>query len=101
MCGIAGFTGFKNNVTLAENANTIQKHRGPDNHQTWNDDNIALAHRRLSIIDLSECGNQPFVKANLVIVFNGEIYNYKELQEKLEKERQVMFISSSDTEVVL
>lgn len=101
MCGIAGFTGFKNNIILAENANMIQKHRGPDNHQTWNDDNIALAHRRLSIIDLSECGNQPFVKANLVIVFNGEIYNYKELQEKLEKERQVTFVSSSDTEVVL
>ncbi len=101
MCGIAGFTGFKNNVILAENANVIQKHRGPDYHQTWNDETIALAHRRLSIIDLTDAGNQPLIKDNLVIVFNGEIYNYKELQQLLEKEKQVEFISSSDTEVVL
>ncbi|HEY9361615.1 MAG TPA: asparagine synthase (glutamine-hydrolyzing) [Chitinophagaceae bacterium] len=101
MCGIAGFTGFKNNVILAENANQIQKHRGPDNSQIWYDENIALAHRRLSIIDLSEAGNQPFKKGNLVIVFNGEIYNYKELQQKLEKEKHAEFISSSDTEVIL
>ncbi len=101
MCGIAGFTGFQNNIILAENANQIQKHRGPDNYQVWHDENIALAHRRLSIIDLSEAGNQPFQKDNLVIVFNGEIYNYKELQQKLEKEKQAEFVSSSDTEVVL
>ncbi len=101
MCGIAGFIGFKNNIELAINANIIQRHRGPDNQQIWNDDYIALAHQRLSIIDLSEAGNQPFHKYNLVIIFNGEIYNYKELQQKLETERQVKFISSSDTEVVL
>lgn len=101
MCGIAGFTGFKNNGILAEHANIIQHHRGPDNQQIWNDENIALAHSRLSIIDLTEAGNQPLVKDNLVIVFNGEIYNYKELQQKLEEEKQVKFISSSDTEVVL
>ena len=101
MCGIAGFTGFQNNVVLAEKANQIQKHRGPDNSQVWADENIALAHRRLSIIDLSEAGNQPFQKDNLVIVFNGEIYNYKELQQKLEKEKHTEFISSSDTEVIL
>lgn len=101
MCGIAGFNGFKNNVVLAENANNIQKHRGPDNDQVWHDENIALAHRRLSIIDLSDAGNQPFQKDNLVIVFNGEIYNYKELQQKLEVEKHAQFISSSDTEVIL
>jgi asparagine synthase (glutamine-hydrolysing) len=101
MCGIAGFTGFKNNIALAENANIIQQHRGPDNHQIWNDETIALAHRRLSIIDLTEAANQPFKKNNLVIVFNGEIYNYKELQQQLEKEKGVKFISSSDTEVIL
>ena len=101
MCGIAGFTGFNNNTSLAANANKVQQHRGPDNQQSWNDDYIALAHQRLSIIDLSEAGNQPFHKHNLVIIFNGEIYNYKELQQKLEKEKQVKFISSSDTEVVL
>ena len=101
MCGIAGFTGFQNNIILAENANIIQKHRGPDNSKVWANEKIALAHRRLSIIDLSDAGNQPFEKDNLVIVFNGEIYNYKELQQKLEKEKRAKFISSSDTEVVL
>jgi asparagine synthase (glutamine-hydrolysing) len=101
MCGIAGFTGFKENVRLAEIANEVQKHRGPDNQQIWNDENIALAHTRLSIIDLSDAGNQPLVKDNLVVIFNGEIYNYQELQQKLEIENNVKFLSSSDTEVVL
>jgi len=101
MCGIAGFLGFEDNITLAENANKIQQHRGPDNHQVWHDDYIALAHQRLSIIDLSEAGNQPFEKYDLVIVFNGEIYNYKELQEKLKKEKGTTFSTSCDTEVVL
>ncbi|MCW5517989.1 asparagine synthase (glutamine-hydrolyzing) [Muriicola sp. Z0-33] len=101
MCGIAGFTGFKNNNELAEDANKIQHHRGPDNQSVWFDEYIALAHQRLSIIDLSEAANQPFHKGNLVIVFNGEIYNYKQLQEKLKNEKQVIFSTSSDTEVVL
>lgn len=101
MCGIAGFIGFENNDALAQNANRIQQHRGPDFQQIWSDGYIALAHQRLSIIDLSEAGNQPIHKHNLVIIFNGEIYNYKELQQKLEKEKQVTFNSASDTEVVL
>jgi asparagine synthase (glutamine-hydrolysing) len=101
MCGLAGFIGFNNNVALAENANKIQQHRGPDNQAVWSDDYIALAHQRLSIIDLSDAGNQPLHKHNLAIIFNGEIYNYKELQQKLETEKQVKFISASDTEVVL
>jgi len=101
MCGIAGFTGFKNNIELAENANEIQHHRGPDNQSVWSDEYIALAHQRLSIIDLSEAANQPLHKGNLVIVFNGEIYNYKQLQEKLKNEKQVIFSTSSDTEVVV
>lgn len=101
MCGIAGFTGFKNNAELAANANKIQQHRGPDNQSVWHDDYLAFAHQRLSIIDLSEAANQPFHKENLAIVFNGEIYNYKELQNKLKSEKQVVFKTSSDTEVVL
>ncbi len=101
MCGIAGFIGFENNNELAAIANKIQQHRGPDNQSIWADDYLSFAHQRLSIIDLSEAGNQPFHKHNLVMVFNGEIYNYKELQQKLEKERNVKFVSSSDTEVVL
>ncbi len=101
MCGIAGFIGFLNNIELAENANKIQQHRGPDYQSVWNDDYIALAHQRLSIIDLSAAANQPFHKGDFVIVFNGEIYNYKELQEKLKNEKQVVFSTSSDTEVVV
>ena len=101
MCGIAGFIGFEKNDELALKANEIQKHRGPDNQQIWNDDYIALAHQRLSIIDLSEAANQPFHSDDLVIIFNGEIYNYKELQEKLRIEKHVIFTTSSDTEVVL
>lgn len=101
MCGIAGFIGFEKNKELALLANEIQKHRGPDNQQIWNDDYIALAHQRLSIIDLSDSANQPFHKDDLVIVFNGEIYNYKELQQSLRSQKGVIFITSSDTEVVL
>jgi asparagine synthase (glutamine-hydrolysing) len=77
MCGLAGFYGFENNVQLAEQANKVQKHRGPDNQSLWNDDYIALAHQRLSIIDLNERSNQPLHKGKFVIIFNGEIYNYK------------------------
>ena len=101
MCGLAGFTGFDNNNELAEMANKIQQHRGPDNQSIWKDNFIALAHQRLSIIDLTDAANQPFVKNNLIIIFNGEIYNYKELQIKLINEKNVHFVTASDTEVVL
>ncbi len=101
MCGLAGFIGFEKNIELANKANSIQQHRGPDNQSVWSDDYIAFAHQRLSIIDLSEAANQPFHKHDLVIIFNGEIYNYKELQHKLREEKQVVFETSCDTEVVL
>jgi asparagine synthase (glutamine-hydrolysing) len=101
MCGLAGFIGFANNADLAACANKIQQHRGPDNQSVWHDDYIAFAHQRLSIIDLSEAANQPFHKHNLVAIFNGEIYNYKELQNKLRTEKGVEFKTSSDTEVVI
>ena len=99
MCGIAGFLNFKDNLELANRANEIQMHRGPDAQQVWADDYIALAHQRLSIIDLDERSNQPFSKGDYVIIYNGELYNYKELAEKhLEGTN---FKTSSDTEVVL
>ena len=93
------FLNFENNIELANAANKIQIHRGPDNQSVWNDDTIALAHQRLSIIDLSSNSNQLFVKKNLIIIFNGEIYNYKELKENFLK--NVKFKTTSDTEVVL
>lgn len=101
MCGIAGFIGFENNIELAKMANEVQRHRGPDNQSYWNDSYIALANQRLSIIDISERANQPFIKHDLVLVFNGEIYNFRELKEKLVKEKGAVFTTGSDTEVVL
>lgn len=99
MCGIAGFLNYPNKTTLANKANILQKHRGPDHQAIWSDDFIALAHQRLSIIDLNERSNQPFHKYNLVIIFNGEIYNYQELKSKYLNGSE--FITTSDTEVVL
>jgi asparagine synthase (glutamine-hydrolysing) len=101
MCGIAGFIGFKNNSDFAIKANEIQKHRGPDDQSVWEDDYISLSHQRLSIIDLEDRANQPFKKHGLVLVFNGEIYNYLEIKIKLEEDYQSKFTTTSDTEVVL
>src|SRR5215212_6149632 len=78
--------------------------RGPDGAREWfsSDGGVALGHRRLSIIDLSEAGAQPMTSADgkLVVTFNGEIYNYKELRRELEAKGYV-FRSHSDTEVLL
>lgn len=101
MCGIAGFAGFVNNQELAFNANRLQSHRGPDSQSIWHDDNLALAHQRLSIIDLSERSNQPLEKGDFVIVYNGELYNYKEIRDLLQKQKGSIFLTESDTEVVL
>lgn len=101
MCGIAGFIGFKDNKLLAQKANVIQAHRGPDNQSVWVDDYLAMAHQRLSIIDLNERSNQPFEKHGLVIIYNGEVYNYKSIKERLEKEANSIFRTDSDTEVII
>ena len=102
MCGLAGFSGFKNNRVLANEANVIQQHRGPDAQSVWTDEFVALAHQRLSIIDVGDRSNQPFRKEEWLIVFNGEIYNYKELKELLLIENSsLQFITESDTEVLL
>ena len=101
MCGIAGFIGFKDNQLLAQKANVIQAHRGPDNQSVWADDYLALAHQRLSIIDLNERSNQPFEKHGLVMIYNGEVYNYQSIKERLEKEVNSVFRTDSDTEVII
>ena len=104
MCGIFGLynhSGF--DIDLIKETLKKMSHRGPDNSSIWQDKEkkIILGHNRLSIIDLSEKGSQPMFdnSTNLVIVFNGEIYNYKELKAKLSK--KYTFYSSSDTEVLL
>ncbi len=100
MCGIAGFINYDLNDPYFDTINELQKHRGPDFQSKWIFENVALYHQRLSIIDLSDAGNQPFEKEGLILVFNGEIYNYKELRDSLIG-KGIKFRSTSDTEVVL
>ncbi|ALV65579.1 asparagine synthase (glutamine-hydrolyzing) [Campylobacter fetus] len=76
MCGIIGINSKNENLQKALN---LLKDRGPDSSGVYRAKNATLGHTRLSIIDLSSCGSQPMKKDNLTIVFNGEIYNYKEL----------------------
>jgi asparagine synthase (glutamine-hydrolysing) len=102
MCGIAGFINFQDAGELIRMAEQEQAHRGPDSQQGWMEDNIAFAHLRLSIIDLDHRSDQPFIKNGLVMVFNGEIYNYQELRARLlEADPSLQFRTSSDTEVLL
>ncbi len=100
MCGINGFNFKDENLIRSMVAET--KHRGPDSDGVFLDDGISLGHNRLSIIDLSENGRQPMFNQakDLVIVFNGEIYNYQEIKKEL-SENGVEFFSNSDTEVIL
>jgi len=100
MCGIAGFLNFDNNNPYFESVNAIQQHRGPDAQSNYQNEHINLFQQRLSIIDMSDNANQPFEKDGLVIVFNGEIYNYKTLRKNMSDEG-VSFSTNSDTEVLL
>lgn len=105
MCGIVGKINFNNTPVSKEEIKKMTDkliHRGPDTEGAFVKNNVGLGHRRLSIIDLSSNGQQPMPNktGNLWIVFNGEIYNYKELREKLETEG-IEFESNTDTEVIL
>ena len=103
MCGFVGFTNHidNSNVVLGEMLDKI-KHRGPDAEGTYIDENIALGHRRLSIIDVSEAGTQPLYSEdkNLVLVFNGEIYNYQDIRARL-IEAGYHFSTQTDSEVLI
>ncbi len=101
MCGIVGIVGPGAEAKNIEAMTSQISHRGPDFQSHWKTENLALGHARLSIIDLTEGANQPFVdpESGAVIVFNGEIYNFKEIRSTyLSKEK---FQTSSDTEVLL
>lgn len=98
MCGIFGFN-FEDRALLKRGMDILQ-HRGPDDSGYFTDKNISLGHRRLSIIDLSKKGHQPMQYNNLTIIYNGEIYNFKEIREELIRKKH-RFISNSDTEVML
>jgi len=105
MCGILGCYGPPLTDTYKAKfrfALGMLKHRGPDNSQVWHKGKVILGHTRLSIIDLSESANQPLsdVSSRYWIVLNGEIYNYLEIRQELEKSG-ANFRTRSDTEVVL
>jgi len=107
MCGFAGILSQRDKQTNRINQSTLQsmarviEHRGPDEQGIYIKDNIGLAHRRLSIIDLST-GQQPMLSTdkNISLVFNGEIFNFIELREELVKQGH-QFVTHSDTEVII
>ena len=103
MCGIAGLAG-RFVPELMSRMNEVQKHRGPHGRGIYErpEDQVALGHVRLAILDLSDAGRQPMESecGRFVLTFNGEIYNYRELRSQLSA-RGVSFSSSGDTEVIL
>ncbi len=107
MCGIAGFCNLPHN--WRENIERMNKrmlHRGPDEGGVWSSEScdVVLGHRRLSILDLTESGRQPMMSQSgrFVIVFNGEIYNFTELRDRLLSDSIVrIFRGHSDTEILL
>jgi asparagine synthase (glutamine-hydrolysing) len=104
MCAIAGFVTyvpFEDKRSRVEKMLTLLAHRGPDDEGLWEDDTVCLGHKRLAILDLSSAGHQPMGdRYGNVLVYNGEIYNFKELRDDLQN-LGVHFHSRSDTEVLL
>ena len=106
MCGIVGVlthgTSAGEQSGWVAAATELMRRRGPDDHGAWADDHVSLGFRRLSILDLTDAGHQPMVASDgrSVLVFNGEVYNFRELRRALER-LGATFRSTSDTEVVL
>ena len=106
MCGICGYFGrpVQESENLLNRLNRVLKHRGPDDKGIWcsSDKSVGLGHRRLAIIDLSPSGKQPMLSASgrFIVVFNGEIYNFRELRRELIGYCH-RFNGTSDTEVML
>ncbi len=103
MCGIAGIVGLQDRSAAREKIDRMTRalaHRGPDAEGVYADDGIALGHRRLSIIDLSEAANQPFLDpaGRYVVALNGEIYNFRDVRSHFP---DYNFRTNSDTEAVL
>jgi asparagine synthase (glutamine-hydrolysing) len=103
MCGICGIISFEQAKQYEPNVRAMNEalsHRGPDAEGYWSNNHIVLGHKRLSIIDLSASGNQPMISNDkrYILVFNGEIYNFREIREEL---TDYIFHTHSDTEVLL
>ena len=102
MCGLCGFTGeIVDRDAVLENMTEVITHRGPDSKGVYTDDKISMGFRRLSIIDLDN-GSQPIYNEDktLVLMFNGEIYNYKQLRKELQEKGHV-FATDTDSEVLV
>lgn len=98
MCGIVGIVGSElGDASVIERMTALLHHRGPDSQGIWTSPKAHLGHTRLSILDLSEAGAQPMRDQGQVIVYNGEVYNFRDLRQELPGP----FRSESDTEVVL
>jgi asparagine synthase (glutamine-hydrolysing) len=100
MCGISGYFNPNKEINFKsqlERMAYLQEHRGPDHTGYYFGAKVGLAHNRLSLLDLSEAGNQPFENERYVLIYNGEIYNFKEIEGKLQP---YIKTSSSDTEVL-
>jgi asparagine synthase (glutamine-hydrolysing) len=100
MCGIAGTAGATPDAKLLERMALTMHKRGPDGQGVWHDDRCGIAARRLAIIDLHERSNQPLHLGSLHLVFNGEVYNYKELRDEL-RTLGHDFETEGDAEVLL
>jgi asparagine synthase (glutamine-hydrolysing) len=100
MCGIAGYYNWRVQPDQLEQLLQSLHHRGPDDNGLFLDDHVGLLHTRLSIIELTKLGAQPYHFDSLVLVFNGELYNYKEVRFELIK-KGYSFDSNSDTEVLI
>ena len=98
MCGINGFT--YHDPILLNKMMELSKSRGPDGNNSYLDQHISISHNRLSILDLSKNASQPFVYKNLVLSFNGEIFNFLELKKELIA-KNYKFTTNSDTEVLI
>ncbi|WP_432710030.1 asparagine synthase (glutamine-hydrolyzing) [Pedobacter sp.] len=96
MCGIAGAV----NMPAIIRAKEVLEHRGPDSFGIYQEQDVCLVHRRLAIVDLTDAGHQPMFFKELVITFNGEIYNFHTIREELVN-KGYTFHSHSDTEVIL
>ena len=111
MCGITGYWDFNHKLSSdaamdsIENMTASLRHRGPNGHGLWHDitSSIYFGHRRLAIYDLSINAKQPMTSPSTryTMVFNGSIYNHKELRKALNDEVNVIWKSTSDTEVIL
>ncbi len=100
MCGIAGIvSSHEQHRSLIRAMNHSMQHRGPDNSSFYAHENLALAHNRLSLLDLSDAGNQPFTDDRFVLIYNGEIYNYLALKADLAA-YAIPYKSGTDTEVL-